>query len=104
MRSSGKTIVLYMGSALLSGLVLFILAASGHAVVLPYWAIAFWLLVGTDFFLSQVKNNGDCEVEAYENNGPAGTSFVDRFFAYLLFAPLILPARLYQLLTDRLPD
>ncbi len=102
MRSSGKNVVLYAGSTLASGFALLVLAASGHAaLILPYWAFAFWLLVGTDFYLSQVKNNGDGEVEAYENNGPAGTSFVDRFFAYLLFAPLIFPARLYQLLTDR---
>ncbi|MBX9668584.1 MAG: hypothetical protein K2X93_13245 [Candidatus Obscuribacterales bacterium] len=102
MRSSGKNVVLYAGSTLASVLAMLILTGSGHAaLILPYWAIAFWLLVGTDFYLSQVKNNGDCEVEAYENNGPAGTSFVDRFFAYLLFAPLILPARLYQLLANR---
>lgn len=91
-----KNLALYAGSAMLVALLLYVLPQSGTAIGI-IWAVAFWGILGLDFYVSQVKENGAGELRALENHGPAGTSLVDRFFAYLFFAPFIAPARVYQL-------
>jgi hypothetical protein len=91
-----KNLALYAVSTAAVTLTLVVLNVSATTFGVIY-AVSFWTLLGLDFFISQVKENGQSEVQACQNNGPAGTSLVDRFFAYLLAAPFIAPARLYQL-------
>ena len=57
------------------------------ALVSVYWAVAFWLLVGFDFYQSQVKEDGASELDSSKY------SFADRFLGYLFAAPVIFPAR-----------
>jgi len=91
-----KNLALYAGSAVLVALALVVFNVNAASFGIIY-AVSFWALLGLDFYKSQVVEDGASEVAAYANRGPAGTSLVDRFFAYLFAAPFIAPARLYQL-------
>ena len=71
----------------------------GTDVVGSYWALAFWTLVGIDFYRTQVVDNGESEVV---ENGKGGCnhnnySFADRFIGNLFVAPFIFPARLVRM-------
>lgn len=95
MKNWSKT-ALYIASAVVVAL-LFALAAktgAGSAVGI-YWCVAFWALVGVDFYRTQVRENGESEVRVI-NDPVAGRSFgfADRFLGYLFAAPFIAPAKL----------
>lgn len=96
-------VALYIASAVVVA-ALFALAAntgSGSAVGI-YWCAAFWALVGVDFYRTQVRENGESEVQAL-NDPIAGRSFgfADRFLGYLFAAPFIAPAKLVLAATAR---
>jgi hypothetical protein len=88
------TPILYIASALVV-LALAALVKPGAAFFSLYWPVAFWLLVGVDFYKSQVVENGESELT------PNRFSFADRFIGYIFVAPFILPVRLYQLVPVR---
>lgn len=89
-----STLILYVVSALVV-LALAALVKPGAGFLSVYWPVAFWLLVGVDFYKSQVVENGESEL------APNRFSFADRFIGYIFAAPFILPARLYQLVPVR---
>ena len=91
-----KNLALYAGSAALVVLAFYAFDL-GEAIAVKHYVASFWALFGLDFYFSQVRDNGRGEVLSYSRPGTVGASLVDRFFGYLFFAPLIAPARVYQL-------
>lgn len=89
-----STPILYVVSTLVV-LALAALVKPGTAFLAVYWPVAFWLLVGVDFYKSQVVENGVSELT------PNRFSFADRFIGYIFAAPFILPARLLELMPVR---
>lgn len=71
-----------------------------ETVVGIYWAAAFWILTGVDFYKSQVVEDGQSEVVAHLNPAASSvrTSLVNRILGYIFFAPFIAPARLLRML------
>lgn len=120
--------VLYALSALtfVAGVAAFNHFGLSHSFLSVYVPLAFFAVVGLDFYRTQVLEDGRSEVLAYaragcnrpgvfgdafgfvrvarigETNHPnvstatGGSNFADRFIAYLFIAPFILPARLYE--------
>src|SRR5262249_12479311 len=67
-----------------------------------YYALAFWTVVGLDFYRTQVQEDGASEVVAMNSSfWHPRFSFADRFVGYLFAAPFIAPARVYQAIASR---
>lgn len=71
-----------------------VLLQPSATVVGVYYFVAFWTMVGLDFYKTQVVENGESEV-AVLKEPVAGKrfSFADRFCGYLFAAPFMLPAK-----------
>ena len=79
-------ILRYLASAAVVLIAMFLLAPTTHLFGI-YYCASFWTLVALDFLRSEVE-------------GAAVStrwSFTDRFLGYMFSAPLIFPARLYEL-------
>ncbi len=95
-----------------------------------YVPLAFFAVAGLDFYRTQVLEDGASEARVYARVSPqpwgvcgndcgrsryvgvnrsasttvtagSGSSFADRFLAYLFVAPFIFPAKVYEQLTSR---